>query len=153
MSSCQSEQKVKLFFFQWIRIKLTSCPTFLFNFSLRFNPTPTFLGVIFDHTVFFSKHVSLLKAKFFPRLKVLCCIFAFSWGLSKESLFHFCIKLFFGPLSVVLYLDGFLSLMLPNLPNWNAFTERLVALCPAASRPILFHFSSLRRFVLPYKSL
>ena len=53
---------------------------------LRFNPTPTFLGVTFDRTLSFSKHVSSLKAKFFPRHKVLRCISASSWGPSKESL-------------------------------------------------------------------
>ena len=53
---------------------------------LRFNPTPTFLGVIFDRTLSFSKHVSSLKAKFFPRFKVLRCISAFTWGPSTESL-------------------------------------------------------------------
>ena len=53
---------------------------------LRFNPTPTFLGVTFDRTLSFSKHVSSLKAKFFPRLKALRCISASSWGPSKESL-------------------------------------------------------------------
>ena len=47
---------------------------------------PAFLGVIFDCLFSFSKHVSLLKAKFFPRLKALRCISASSWGPSKESL-------------------------------------------------------------------
>ena len=58
----------------------------LLGSRLRFNPTPTFLGVTFDRTLSFTKHVSLLKAKFFPRLKALRCISAFSWGPSKESL-------------------------------------------------------------------
>ena len=58
----------------------------LLNSRLRFNPTPTFCGVTFDRTLFFSKHVSSLKAKFFPRLKALRCISAFSWGPSKGSL-------------------------------------------------------------------
>ena len=58
----------------------------LLGSRLRFNPTTTFLGVIFDRTLSFSKHVSLLKAKFFPRLKALHCISASSWGRSKESL-------------------------------------------------------------------
>ena len=58
----------------------------LLGSRLRFNPTPTFLGVTFDRTLSFSKHVSSLKAKFFPRLKALRCIFASSWGPSKESL-------------------------------------------------------------------
>ena len=58
----------------------------LFKSSLRFNPTPTFLGVIFDRTLSFSKHVSSLKAKLFPCLKALRCISAFSWSSSKESL-------------------------------------------------------------------
>ena len=53
---------------------------------LRFNPTATFLGVTFDRTLSFSKYVSSLKAKFFPRLKALRCISAFSWDPSKESL-------------------------------------------------------------------
>ena len=52
---------------------------------LRFNPTPTFLGVTFDRTLSFSKHVSLLKAKFFPRLKALRCISTSSWGPFKQS--------------------------------------------------------------------
>ena len=58
----------------------------LLGSRLRFNPTQTFLGVIFDRTLSFSKHVSSLKAKFFPRLKALRCISASSWGPSKESL-------------------------------------------------------------------
>ena len=36
---------------------------------LRFNPTSIFLGVTFDRILSFSKHVSSMKAKFFPRLK------------------------------------------------------------------------------------
>ena len=55
----------------------------LLGTRLRFNPTPTFLGVTFDHTLSLSKHVSSLKAK--PRLKVLRCT-ASSWGPSKQSL-------------------------------------------------------------------
>ena len=59
----------------------------LLGSRLRFNPTPTFLRVAFDRTLSFSKHVSSLKAKFFPRLKALRCISASSCGPSKESLF------------------------------------------------------------------
>ena len=58
----------------------------LLGSRLRFNPTSTFLGVTFDRTLSFSKHVSSLKAKFFPRLKALRCISVSSWGPSKESL-------------------------------------------------------------------
>ena len=59
---------------------------FLLGSHLRFNSTPTFLGVTFDRTFSFSKHVSSLKAKFFPRFKALRCISVSSWGPSKESL-------------------------------------------------------------------
>ena len=52
----------------------------LLNSRLRFNSTPTFLGVTFDRTLSFSKHVSSLKTKFFSRLKALHCISAFRWG-------------------------------------------------------------------------
>ena len=57
----------------------------LLGSRLRFNPTPTFLGVIFDRTLSFSRLVSSLKAKFFPRFKALRCISASLWGPSKGS--------------------------------------------------------------------
>ena len=50
------------------------------NSRLRFNPTSTFLGVTFHRTLSFSKHVSSLKAKSFPRLKALRCISTSSWS-------------------------------------------------------------------------
>ena len=72
---------------QWIPTKLTSNPTFSYSAPASVSiPTPTYLGVIFDRTHSFSKHVSSLKAKFFPLLKALRCISASSWGPSKESL-------------------------------------------------------------------
>ena len=58
----------------------------LFNSHLRFNPIPTFLRVTFDRTLSFSKHVTSLKEKFFPRLKALRCISASSWGPYKGFL-------------------------------------------------------------------
>ena len=58
----------------------------LFSSPLRFNSTSTFLGVIFDSTLFFSKHISSLKAKFFPPFKALRHISGSPWGPSKESL-------------------------------------------------------------------
>ena len=70
----------------------------LLGSRLRFNATPTFLGVTFDRTLSFSKHISSLKAKFFPRLKALRCISASSWGPSKESL-SVLYKSFLRPLS------------------------------------------------------
>ena len=75
---------------------------FLLSSRLRFSPTPTFLWVTFDYTLSFSKHVSSLEAKFFPRLKVFRCICAFSRG-SLRSPYLFCIKLFFGPFSLMLH--------------------------------------------------
>ena len=72
---------------QWIPTKLTSIPTSSYSAPASvFNPTPTFRMVIFDRTLSFFKHVSSLKAKFFPRLKALRCISASSWDPSKESL-------------------------------------------------------------------
>ena len=51
--------------------------------------------------------------------------------------------------SLMLHPDDFLFQELPLLlTNWNAFTERLVAASPAASRLPLSHFSSLRRLYL-----
>ena len=71
---------------QWIPIKLTSSPTSSYSTPASVSIPLQFLGVTFDRNLFFSKHVSLLKAKFFPRLKALRCIPASSWGPSKESL-------------------------------------------------------------------
>ena len=83
---------------------------FLLNSRLCFNPTPTFLGVTFDRTLFFSKHVSSLKAKFFPRLKAFHCISASSWGPSKKSL-------------SVLYKDFLRPLLTYALPGWFPFPK------------------------------
>ena len=70
----------------------------LLSSRLRFNPTPTFLGVTFDCTLSFSKHVSSLKAKFFLLLKALCCMCPSSWA-SLRSPSLFCINLSFGSFS------------------------------------------------------
>ena len=104
-------------------------PNFLLLGSrLHFNPTPTFLGVTFDRTLSFTKHVSLLKAKFFPRLKALRCISASSWGPAKESL-------------SVLYKSFLRSLFTYASPGWFPFLSatnitKLECLHQAASRDI-----------------
>ena len=100
----------------------------LLGSRLRFNPSPTFLGVTFDRTFPFSTHVFSLKAKFFPRLKALRCISASSWGPSMESL-------------SLLY-KGFLwSLLTYASPGWFPFLSatnitKLERLYRAASRAI-----------------
>ena len=106
----------------------------LLGSRLRFNPTPTFLGVTFDRTLSFSKHVSSLKAKFFPRLKALRCISACSWGPSKESL-------------SVLYKSFLRSLLTYASPGWFPFLSatnitKLERLHRAASRAIIGCLSS-----------
>ena len=123
----------------------------LLGSRLHFNPTPTFLGVTFDHTLSFSKHVSLLKAKSFPRLKALCCISASSWGPSKESL-------------SVLYKTLLRSLLTYASPGWFPFLgitniTKLEHLHRAASCAItncfcssLSLFFSPRLLYLPYES-
>ena len=106
----------------------------LLGSCLHFNSTPTFLGVTFDRTLSFSKHVSLLKAKFFPRLKALRCISAFSWGPSKESL-------------SVLYKSFLQSFLTYASPGWFPFLSainltKLERLHQAASRAITGRLSS-----------
>ena len=102
----------------------------LLGSRIRFNPTPTFLGVTFDCTLSFSRHVSLLKAKFFPRLKALRCISASSWG----------------PLSV-LYKSFLRSLLTYASSGWFRFLSatnitKLERLHRAASRAITGCLSS-----------
>ena len=106
----------------------------LLGSCLRFNPTPTFLGVTFDRTLSFSKHVSSLKAKFFPRLKALRCISASSLGPSKESL-------------SVLYKSFLRPLLTYASPGWFPFLSatnltKLERLHRAASRAITGCLSS-----------
>ena len=73
-------------FSQWIPTKLTSSQTFTYSIATSISiPFQPFLGS-FSTALSFSKHVSSLKAKFFPRLKALRCISASSWCPSKESL-------------------------------------------------------------------
>ena len=96
-------------------------PNFLLlNSHLRFNPTPTFLGVPFDRTLSFSKHVSSLKAKLFPVSR--------PYAVSLHSSFstvpsHKC---FIRMISV-----------LKRYQYWNASTEQLVAPTPADPCPSL----------------
>ena len=100
----------------------------LLGFRLRFNPTPTFVGVTFDRTLSFFKHVSSLKAKFFPRFKALRCISASSWGPSKESL-------------SLLYKTFPAPLLIYSSPGWFPFLRvsnitKLVRFYRTASRAI-----------------
>ena len=78
----------------------------LFNSRLHFNPTPAFLGSPLTAFPSFSKDVTSLKTKFFPRLKALRCILPNGATLMSPSLF--CMKLFFGLFSRMLHPDGFL---------------------------------------------
>ena len=106
----------------------------LLGSRLRFNPTPTFLGVTFERTLSFCKHVSSLKAKFFPRLKAFYCNSASSWGPSKESL-------------SLLYKAFLRSLLTYALPGWFPFLSatnltKLERLHRATSRAITGCLSS-----------
>ena len=106
----------------------------LLGSRLHFNPTTTFLGVTFNRIFSFSKHVSSLKAKFFPHLKALRCIFTFSWDPSK------------GFLSV-LYKSFFCSLLTHASPGWFPFLSvtnftKLEHFHQAASRAITGCLSS-----------
>ena len=123
----------------------------LLGLGLRFNPTPTFLGVTFDRTLSFSKHAFSLKAKFFPRLKALRCISASSWGSSKKSL-------------SLLYKAFLRPLLTDASPGWFPFlssinSTKLERLHRAASRAITGCLSSSpiplllsRPLYLPYES-
>ena len=56
------------------------------NSLLRYDPTPTFLGITFDRTLSFLPHIKNIRAKSFPRLKALKFIASSTWGPSLESL-------------------------------------------------------------------
>ena len=103
-----NSSKCEVFFFSVDPHQTNLQPNRLLHGShLRFNSAPTFFGVTFDRTLSFSKHVSSLKAKFFPPLKALHCISASSWA-PLRSPFLFCIKLLIDPFSLILHSNGFL---------------------------------------------
>ena len=118
----------------------------LLGSRLRFNPTPTFLAVTFDRTLSFSKHVFSLKAKFFPRLKTLCCISASSWGPSKESL-SLLYKSFLRPLLTYASPGWFPFLSATNitkLERLHRAASRAITGCLSSSPiPLLFSEASL----------
>ena len=100
----------KASFFSVDSTKLTSSPNSFYStpasVSIQVQPflgsSSTFLPLSF------SKHVSSLKAKFFPRIKALRCISASSGGPSKESL-SLLNKAFLRSLLIYASQDGFLS--------------------------------------------
>ena len=118
----------------------------LLGSHLRFNPTPTSLGVTFDHTLSFSKHVSLLKAKFFPCLKILCRISASSWDLSKEFL-SLLYKVFLQPLLTYASPGWFPFLSITNITKLECFhraTSCTITGCfLSSSIPLLLSEASL----------
>ena len=124
----------------------------LLGSRLRFNPTPTFLGVTFDRTLSFSKHVALLKAKFFPRLKALRCISVSSWGPSKESL-SVLYKSFLWPLLTYTSPGWFPFLSATNFTKWECLrraASRAITGCLSSSPiPLLLSKASLPP---PYES-
>ena len=84
-------------------------PNFLLLcFRLRFNLIATFLGVTFDRTLSFFKHVSSLKAKFF-HVSRHYTVSPLHHGGPLRSPSLFCTNFFFGPFSPTLPPDGFLS--------------------------------------------
>ena len=134
VSSSQSEQMEASFFSVDPHQANLQPNLFLLNSRLRFNHTPTFLGITFDRTLSFSKHVSSLNAKFFPRTKDLRCISASSWGPSKESL-SLLYKAFLWPLLTYALLGWFPILSVTSI-------TKLERLHRAASRAITDCLSS-----------
>ena len=102
-----------------------------------------FPGVTFDRTLSFSKHVSLLKAKFFPCLNILRCISASSSCLS------FLCKDFLRPL-LSYALPGWFPFL--SVTNFTKLKRLHQAVSRAASHLPLFLFSSLRHPYLSYES-
>ena len=130
---------------QWIPTRLTSNSTSSYSAPASVSiPLQLFLGSP-SSALSFSKHVSSLKAKFFPRLKALRCISASSWGPSKESL-------------SVLYKCFLRSLLTYASPGWFAFLSatsftKLERLHRAASRAITGCLSSSSISLLSEASL
>ena len=120
---------------QWIPTRLTSSPTFSYSAPASVLTTlQLYLGSPSTALFPFSKYVSSLKAKFFPRLKAIRCISAVSWCPSKEFL-------------SVLYKSFLRPLLTYASPGWFPFQSatkftKLERLHLAASRAITGCLSS-----------
>ena len=123
----------------------------LLNSRFRFNSTLIFLGVTFDRTLSSSKHASSLKAKFFPRLKVLRCTCASSWDSSEESLYAL-YKAFLRPLLTYASPKWFPFLSVTNITKLKRLQRVASRQSQTSSRPPLSNFSTPRLLYLPYES-
>ena len=103
---------------------------FFFNSLPCFNPALTFLGVTFDCTLSFSKHVSSLKAKFFAGLTALRCISASSWRAFTST----------HPLMLPSTSPREAFLACPPFPSWNllSFTLKATLSFPCSRSDPLF---------------
>ena len=137
---------------QWIPTKLTSSLNSSYSTPaavlIRLQP---FLGVNFDRTLSFSKRLSLLKVKFFPRLKALRCICASSWGPCKESL-SVLYKSFLRPLLIYASPGWFPFLSVTNVTKLERLYRSASRTITGCSRPPLSHCYSPRLLYLPYES-
>ena len=139
---------------RWIPTKITSSPISSYSASTFASiPLQLFLGSPSTAlTLSFSKHVSLLKAKFFPRFKALLCISASSWCPSKESI-SVLYKSFLRPLLTYASPGWFPILSATNLTKLERLHRAASRAITAASRPPLSHFFfSPRLLYLPCES-
>ena len=131
---------------QWIPTELISSPASPYSIPASISISlQLFLGSLLTAFLSFSKHISSLKAKFFP------CPPS-QWGSSKESL-SLLYKTFLRPL--VAYASPgwfpFLSVIkITKLERFHRAASRAISGCFSASPiPVLI---SLRLFYLPYES-
>ena len=108
---------------------------FLFNSSLCFNPTSTFLELPLASLFYFTTCI-FAKVQALPLSQSFRCISASFWGPSKKS-FSFLYNTFLR--SVLTHASyGFCFSGLLTSSSWNAFTKRLVAPSPTSPRPPYF---------------
>ena len=116
----------------------------LLNSPLRINTTPTFLGVIFDGTLFFSRTYVFAEVSVFPWSRGFTLYICFVLGPSKES--H---SLLYKAISrpVFFSFTGMVSISQRSQRySWNTFTKRPVV--PFLASPISLPLSSASRFLL-----
>ena len=142
MSSSQSKQMSGLLLFSGSPSTKPPAQPRLTQLRLRFNSTSTFLGVTSNCTFSFTKHVSLLKAKFFS------CYMAYAvsllpHGAPPKSLSLFCIKLFFGPFSLR-WFPFFSVTNISKLEHLHQAASCAIIGCfSSSSIPLLFSKASL----------
>ena len=133
---------------QWIPIKLTSSYSIPTSISI---PLELFSELTSTaHFLFLNMHLCLRPSS--SPLSRPHSVSLLPLGAPPRSPFLFCTKLFFGPFSLMLHLNGFLFLSVTNINKLERLHRAASCTITGYLSSSLSHFSLPRLLYLPYES-